>query len=141
MKLSEYVPDTGLFLLRASAGLMLAFKHGDDKIAAAYGHVFHGEDWGFVNVVANIGLPFATFFAVSAAMAEFFGALFLAAGLFTRYAAAVVTANMGVAVYTHLRGNMQFELAAMYGLVALAFVFTSPSRFSVDALWRGRSKP
>ncbi len=140
MKLSNYLPDAGLFLLRACAGLMLAFKHGDDKIAAAYGYVFQGQEWGFVGAVAGMGFPLAGFFAVCAAVAEFFGALFLAAGLFTRYAAAAVTATMAVAVYRHMTTDMRFELAAMYGLVALAFVFTSPGRFSVDELWRSRSK-
>ncbi|MEW6212451.1 MAG: DoxX family protein [Acidobacteriota bacterium] len=140
MKFSRHLPDVSMFLLRASAGLMLAFKHGDDKIAAAYGHLFQGQEWGFINGVANLGFPFPTFFAVCAAVAEFFGALFLAAGLFTRYAAALVTANMAVAVYNHLRSDMRFELAAMYGLVALAFIFTSPGRFSIDGLWRGRAK-
>ena len=138
MKLPRYAPDVALFLLRASAGLMLAFKHGDDKITAAYGYVVHGQEWGFVNGVANIGFPFPGFFAVCAAVAEFFGALLLAVGLFTRYAAAAVTAVMAVAVYTHLRGNMQFELAALYGLIALAFIFIGPGKFSVDEMWHGR---
>jgi putative oxidoreductase len=140
MKLSNHLPDLSMFLLRASAGLMLAFKHGDDKIAAAYGYIVHGQEWRFIGGVSNLGFPFPTFFAVCAAVAEFFGGLFLAVGLFTRYAAASVTATMAVAVYNHLRSDMRYELAAMYGLVALAFIFTSPGKFSVDQLWRSRVK-
>ncbi len=138
MKFSSHLPDLGLFLLRACAGLMLAFKHGDDKIAAAYQYVFQGQEWGFVGAVAGMGFPLAGFFAVCAAVAEFFGGLALAAGLFTRYAAAGVTATMAVAVYRHMTSDMRFELAAMYGLVGLMFIFASPGKFSLDELLRGR---
>jgi putative oxidoreductase len=132
--------DLGVLLLRAGAGVMLAVMHGWGKMAAAAAHFTQGQEWGFVGAVAGLGFPFPRFFALCAALAEFAGGLLLAAGLFTRYAALLVTFNMLVAAYHHLRGDMRFELAAIYGLIALALVLIPPGRFSLDAWLRGRAK-
>jgi putative oxidoreductase len=134
------MPDAVLLFVRAGAGLMLALLHGRGKIAGAYGKIFQGQEWGFVGYVSSLGFPMATFFAVCAAVTEFFVALMLAAGLFTRYAAALVAVNMAVAAYTHIISDMKYELAAIYGLVSLAFVVVDPGRFSVDGWRRSRRK-
>jgi uncharacterized membrane protein YphA (DoxX/SURF4 family) len=108
--------DVGIFLIRFGAGLMLATLHGWGKVAAAYGNLARGQEWPFVGAVASLGL---------------------AAGLFTRYAAFFVLVNMTVAVYRHLTSDLRYELAALYGLIALGFVFVRPGNLSLDA-WLGR---
>ncbi len=130
--------DVGLLLVRLAAGLMLVGFHGWEKLMAAIGYVFQGHEWRFVNGVASLGFPIPGFFAVCAALAESVGALLLAAGLFTRYVAAIVAFNFVVATYRHLSTDMRFELAGLYLAVALLFVFASPGRFSLDGLLRGR---
>jgi putative oxidoreductase len=133
-------PDLGALLLRLGAGFMLAGWHGWGKIAAATAHFTQGRDWPFIGAVANLGFPFARFFALCAALAEFAGGLLLAAGLFTRYAAIFVAFTMLVAVYNHWKTATSFELAAIYGLIAIAFIFLPPGKFSLDAWRRGESK-
>ena len=130
--------DVGLLLVRLSAGLMLFGFHGWEKLVAAFGYVFQGQEWRFVNGVASLGFPVPGFFAVCAALDESVCALLLAAGLFTRYVAAVVAFNFIVATYRHVSTDMRFELAGLYLVVALLFVFAPPGRFALDSLLRGR---
>jgi len=132
------VNDIAILLLRAGAGGMLCIYHGWDKLLAASGYLFRGADWGFVGFVASLGFPLAGFFAVCAALAESLGAVLLALGLWTRYAALIVAGNMAVAVYHHARSDGRIELAMMYVLAALLFVFVPAGRFSVDTLLRRR---
>jgi uncharacterized membrane protein YphA (DoxX/SURF4 family) len=124
---------SALLLLRAGAALLLIYFHGFDKAVEAYAHLVHGADWPFVGFVASLGFPFAKLFAACAVLAEALGAGLLAAGLFTRYAGAAVALTMMVAVYFHMTTDMRIELAALYMLIALAFVFVSPGSLSVDA--------
>lgn len=132
--------DAALFLLRAGTGVMLCVYHGWGKLLGAVGFLFRGAAWGMPQVVAADGLPFPAFFAVCAALTESVVALLLAAGLFTRYAAALVALNMAVAVYHHAISDLKWESALLYLLPALLFVFVPPGRFSLDALMGGRSR-
>ncbi len=131
--------DLALFLLRCGMGLMLALFNGWGLVAGAYANLFHGQEWKFIGFVSNFGFPFARFFAVCSALAEFVGGLLLAAGLFTRYAALLVAFNMSVAVYFHMKTDWRFELAAHYLLTAILFIFADPGRLSLDGWLRGRA--
>jgi putative oxidoreductase len=127
-----------LSALRFGFGLLLAWHHGRGQILAAWAHFLHGKDWDFIAYVARIGFPLPSFFALCVAVAEFFGGLLLGIGLLTRYAAALVTFNMGVAVFHHLRTNTGGELAWVYFLPALFFIFSPPGKWSVDVWWSRR---
>jgi len=133
--------DVVLFLLRAGIGVMLCVYHGWGKLMGAAAYLFRGADWAMPQFVAADGLPFPAFFAVCAALAESVGALLLAVGFKTRYAAAVVAMNMAVAVYHHARSDMKWEFALLYLLPVLLFVFVPPGRYSLDAVLGGRSGP
>ena len=133
--------DWGLLILRLALAALLVWNHGWDKFTGAIGYLFGGNEWGFTSFIASIGIPLPEFFAVCAALAESVGCLMVAAGLFTRYAAALVATTMSVAVYYHVSTATQIELAAIYFLMALFFVFAGAGRFSVDELLRNRLKP
>jgi putative oxidoreductase len=66
--------------------------------------------------------------------------LFLALGLLTRPAAALVVAMMAVAVVqVHLANGYfwtdgGFEYPLLWGLIALSFVFRGGGRYSLDAV-------
>jgi putative oxidoreductase len=115
-------------------GLLLALNHGWNKMVGAYGRLFLDQEWGFVSGVEQMGFPFPLFFATCSALAEFVGGLFLALGLFTRYAAIFVIINMSVAVTRHLLTNMRYELASLYLIVAVFLLLRGAGKLSVDGL-------
>jgi putative oxidoreductase len=124
--------DAGLLLLRAFAGVSLAFAHGLGKLPPSE---------GFMTRVAGFGFPAPGIFAWLSGFAEFGGGLLLAAGLLTRPAAALILINMAVAVLLGHAGDpyARRELPLLFGFVALCFLFTGAGRYSLDALIRGRS--
>lgn len=130
----DQLEPVGRLLVRLGFGLLLALNHGWGKMSAAYGFVFLGQEWGFVGGVAEMGFPLPAFFAICTALTEFVGGLLLAAGLFTRYAAAFVTINMSVAVLRHLFTNMRYELAALYLIVGIYLLLGGAGKLSLDAL-------
>jgi putative oxidoreductase len=134
----EGLRDAALLALRFSAGFMLFYLHGLDKLKGAYAHYAHGAEWGFPGHIASIGVPLATFAALFVTFAEGIASLFLAAGLFTRYAAMIVAAAMAGAVYYHAKTATKPELALIYMVIALLFVFHDPGRFALERFRRGR---
>jgi putative oxidoreductase len=108
-------------------------------MVAAYGRLFLNQEWGFVDGVEQLGFPVSLFFATCSALAEFIGGLFMALGLFTRYAALFVIINMSVAVTRHLLTNMRYELATLYLIVAVFLLIRGAGTLSVDSLL-GKSK-
>jgi putative oxidoreductase len=123
-------------LLRAIGVLML-------RIGAAVLMMSHG--WGKVQMVLEgrwaefkgdpIGLGNGLSL-VAAAGAEFFCALLVGLGLFTRAAAAPVVFTMLVAAFV-VHANDDFgtkEKAIVYALMFVVIMFTGGGRFSLDSL-------
>lgn len=123
--------DLGLLILRVGAGLMMAFAHGLGKLPPSD---------GFIGATEALGFPAPTLFAWLAALAEFGGGLLIAVGLLTRPAAAALAFTMAVAFFGQHGGDpfAERELAALYGVVAVAFVASGAGRFSLDAWLRRR---
>jgi len=122
--------DLGLFLLRATFGLYMAFGHGWGKIVGG------PEQWaGLGGTMEIFGLGFVpTFWGFMAAVAEFVGALLIVLGLLTRPAALLLVLNMGVAATAHMTGAIDGgpEMALLYGFVFLSLIFIGPGKYSVD---------
>ncbi|MEN3039190.1 MAG: DoxX family protein [Candidatus Kryptonium sp.] len=130
--------DIVFSLFRFGSGLMLSYFHGLSKAKSAFGYFVKGNEWRFLNTVKDIGFPAPEFFALAATLSEFVGGILLAIGLFTRYSAIFIGITMAVAVYRHLTTDMRFELAALYFLIALVFVFKGGEGLSIDGLVRKR---
>jgi len=122
-------------LIRATAGLFLV-PHGAQKLFGWFGG--YGLEATGQFFAAKLGLPASM--ALAAGLIEVVGGLALAAGLFTRLAAALVVGLMAVATFkVHLGAGFFWtsggiEYPAMWGLVALAFVLQGGGRYSLDAL-------
>ena len=123
------VADFGLLVLRAVAGLALAFGHGINKLPPSV---------RFIERTGELGFPFPVVFAWSAAFAEFLGGLLLVVGLATRPAATFIALTMLVAVFGAHAGDpfSDRELATLFLGVALLFVATGSGRFGLDHLVR-----
>jgi putative oxidoreductase len=139
--------DAALAVMRLSIGLLMAVGHGKGKLWHAGGF---GPPEGLIRGTESLGFPMPTFFAWCAALAEFVGALLVAVGLFTRPAAAVLVFNMGVAAFgVHLHDAFvappgsdapSKEMALLYLLPFLLFMFTGGGHFSADAMIRTLDK-
>jgi putative oxidoreductase len=135
--------DAGLFILRVSIGLMLAFGHGMGKLSPSA----RGQMAGFLE---SKGIPAPHVAAFAAMFAEFFGGLLLALGLLTRPAAFLIAFTMLVAVTTaHLHDPLFLhpgpggakEPALLYMLPALLFLFTGAGRYGLDGLIGRKASP
>jgi len=121
--------DLGLLILRLSFGLAMAFAHGLGKVPPSE---------RFIEGVSSMGFPFPVFFAWSAGLSEFVGALLIAAGLLTRPSAVLLAGTMFVAAFIRHGADPfnQKELALLYFAFSLAFIFLGAGRFSLDAIIR-----
>lgn len=126
------IADTGLLVLRLTAGLALAFAHGLGK--------FPPSD-AFIATVAGMGFPAPEFFGWAAGVAELIGGICLAVGLLTRPVSVLIAITMGVAFFIRHANDpfLSKEKAMLYGGIALLFVFVGAGRFSLDSFLRGQS--
>jgi putative oxidoreductase len=127
------VADVGLLVLRAFAGLAMAFAHGLGKLPPSD---------GFVGATEGLGFPVPEVFAWAAGLSEFVGGLLLAIGLATRPAALAVAFTMGVAAFG-AHGADPFsdqEKALLFLAIAVCFVLTGAGRYSIDRLISGRPR-
>lgn len=118
----------GLLILRLWLGLGMFINHGCDKLAHfEYAGMFPDP----LGVGVTPGLAFVTF-------AETVGAVLLALGLFTRFAATTLVVDLAIAVFmTHHRAGGAGELALVYLAGCIALLFAGGGKFSADfALFR-----
>ncbi len=119
--------DVGKLILRLFFGLTMVFAHGLGKLS------------GFGDRMDSFPDPLGVGSTMSLALvvgAEFFCALAVALGLFTRAALIPLIITMFVAVFV-IHGEDPFkkqELGLTYLFAYLALFFAGAGRFSVDAL-------
>ncbi len=126
--------------VRAGAGAIFA-AHGAQKLFGWFGG--YGLE-GTAGWMASIGLEPGMLMATLAGSAEFFGGLFLIAGLFVRPAALVLAATMVVAILTVHLGNglfmanngYEFGLALL--VITVGLVFRGAGSLSADRLLQAR---
>ena len=115
-------------LMRICAGLILA-AHGWPKMQ---------DPFKAVGMVEGLGFHPGTFWSPMLAGTEFIGGLMLAAGLFTRFAAAGATIVLLVTIYLHAylqgKGVGGAELSILWSTITLYFVAHGGGWFSVDRL-------
>ncbi len=128
-RLNEFVsPDFAVSLLRIGVALLI-LTHGTPKLM----NILNGE-FAFSDPI-GIG-PVPTLFLV--AFAEFFCALFVLAGLFTRIALVPLLINMSVAFFIyHANDPFPRKELTLFFLISFAFLFlTGPGSLSLDRIFR-----
>jgi putative oxidoreductase len=129
--------NTALLIIRVVFGVTMLI-HGYDKLmgfAEMSASPFWTQQVNFLGMGGKVSLALVIF-------AEFFCALFLILGIFTRPALAVLIFCMAYAwLVTHKahvfskndKGHIEgLESAFQYLLVYIALLFTGPGKFSVD---------
>jgi len=122
--------EAALLLVRLVVGI--AFMHH------GYGKIQHPMTW--------MG-PQSTYPGIIqalSAISEFIGGAALVLGFLTRIAAFGIICNMSVAVYLHMvklgdpfvnaTGGGSYELAMVFLVIGVLFLFAGPGRFSLDQL-------
>ena len=125
--------DAGLLVLRLGVGLSLCALFGLRKLedGAAYLHSGH---WQFVDFNRKIGLPVPVLVAYAQSFNESLGALLVACGFLSRYAATLLFLGFAVATYCSLRAREEaWLMAAYFALMFGTIALTGPGRFSVDS--------
>jgi putative oxidoreductase len=120
--------DLGLLAARLAVGSTLAI-HGWAKMR---------DIQGFVPMVRSLDFPVPEVFAWAAAISEFFGGIFIAAGLLSRAASLFAGVTMAVAALKY-HGNVPFtnNLDKQFEVVLLAscgaFFLAGPGKYALDA--------
>lgn len=148
-KLLATRPDGALTLLRIALGTVM-FAHGAQKLFGWFGGYGFDGTMGFFT--QQMGIP--PVFAVLAIVAEFFGALGLIFGFFTRVAAfgiasvlatAMVMVHIPNGFFMNWSGSQAGEGIEFFVLaipVALTLVWKGAGAFSIDGWLAGReAKP
>lgn len=118
--------NTATLLLRLTFGILM-MNHGYQKLTQ------------FNQTAANMPHLFGMSGTITTALvvfAEFFCALFLILGLFTRLACIPLIIAMGYAVFISHKGEVfgDGEMAAMYLGAYLAILLLGPGKISVDSM-------
>ena len=128
-----------LYLYQDWALLLLRLALGAAFIIHGYPKLFKGLA-GFAGWLESIGIKPGKFWALVAAVAEFFGGIAIVLGAFTQIAAALIAVDMLVAMTKVKLGKVKFveleksgwELDLIY-LAASAILLTfGPGRYALD---------
>ncbi len=118
--------NAAMLLLRLASGLLM-MMHGYDKLVhfADYKSKF----MNFLGLGSTTSLLLVIF-------AEFFCALFIVLGLFTRLAAIPLIIAMGVALFSAHKGDFfgEGEMASIYLGAYLCLLLVGPGKISVDGM-------
>ena len=119
-----------IVLMRVVCGVAL-MTHGWGKIQ---------DPSALVGMVGGIGFQPAILWAWLLAITEFFGGLFLAIGLFTRFWAAAITFLLLVTVYFHWvlqeQGWGGSEKSILWATISFYFVVHGAQVFALDRLFK-----
>ena len=122
--------------LRIGAGIIFA-AHGAQKLFGWFGG--YGLE-GTAGWMASIGIEPGLLMAALAGSAEFFGGLFLIAGLLTRPTALVLAFTMLIAILTvHIQNglfmaNNGYEFGLALAIISVSLIFRGAGSFSLDRL-------
>lgn len=112
----------GAFFLRLVLGCAMVY-HGYHKVIPANGHNIFSAMQHHSHVVVSLGLPY--WLGYVSALTEFLGGILILLGLFTRFAAFMIAANMLVALiavdFHHGYASSEFALALLAIAIMLLF--------------------
>ena len=120
--------NAGLLILRVGLGVLMV-PHGYDKIKNF--DQYSAQFLNFLGLGSKVSLGLDIF-------AEFFCALLVVFGLFTRLACIPLVIAMLVAVFMAHNGEIfgQGEHAMLFAIGYLTVFITGPGRYSADAMFR-----
>lgn len=137
---SNAKPNFGIIPLRIGAGASLLYLHAWSQALAAFHFLWNGTPWDAINHLKEVGLPFPTALAVTAALLTFLVAVCWLLGFLTRFSSGMFLPIALVALWVANRTS-QFnhaEICVLYFLIALTLLIRGPGWLSLDTLFRQR---
>jgi len=131
--IAKFPAAYGHLVLRVAAGLMIFYVHGWHKLEGWIAYLQHGTTWKLAEEVAEMHFPAPLASAVAATIVQFICSLLLLVGLFTRVNALLLSGVLGVAILQNLLAHRDPQLAILYTLIVITFVFMGGGKFSFDA--------
>ena len=133
MRTLDRVQPFALFVLRIVLGVVM-IAHGYGKIAGGLSH--------HVELVRSVGLP--GWLAYLSIGAEFFGGIAVLVGLFTRFAAFLITVDLAVAIWKvnwkdGLLGDHGYQFPLALAAIAFALIFFDAGPIALDHVRGGGS--
>ena len=126
IQLPDESRDYGLLIIRLAAGFFMIYGHGYGKLTRLFGpdEISFADPFGLGPVIT---LTFAVF-------AEFFCAILVMIGLFTRAALIPLIITMATAFFfVHLTDDFgSQEKSLLYLFIFIGLFFTGPGRISID---------
>lgn len=118
--------NAGMLILRLGMGGLM-MKHGYDKLI--HFSQYKGQFINFLGMGQSLSLSLVIF-------AEFFCALFIVIGLFTRLATIPLIVTMCVALFKAHNSDIlgEGEMATLFLAGYLTLLFTGPGKISVDGM-------
>ena len=125
-KYSAGAVNTALLILRVGLGSLI-LKHGYDKLS--HFNTMQDKFMSFLHMGSTVSLVLVIF-------AEFFCAILLILGLFTRLACVPLIIDLCVAFFIIKNGEFfgKGEVEALYLVGFVAILFAGPGRVSVDRM-------
>lgn len=120
-----------MLLLRLGAGSLMLVLHGFDKLMHFSAKAAHFADPFKIGSTASLSMT---------VFAEFFCAIFIILGLFTRLACIPLMIAMGVALFYAHSGDFygKGELAGLFLTCFTVLLFTGPGKVSLDRFIGGK---
>jgi putative oxidoreductase len=127
----NHLQPWGAFFLRLVLGTAMIY-HGYSKVIPAHGGNLFAALEHHSRFVASLGLP--AWLGIVSALTEFLGGILVLLGLFTRFAAFLITINMLVAVVMvnrhHGYAGSEYSLALL--VIALMLFFYGSGSCALD---------
>ncbi|MEP7110025.1 MAG: DoxX family protein [Ferruginibacter sp.] len=126
----KYAPgafSVAILILRLGAGILM-MHHGYDKLVH-FDSLSNNPQFRFLGLSSSLSLSLDIF-------AEFFCALFVVLGLFTRLATIPIIIAMGTALFQAHNGDIfgKGELSTLYLTAFIVLLLVGPGRVSVDGM-------
>ena len=124
-RISESVFSFAMLILRLGAGSLMLMNHGLDKLIHFSEKAARFTDPFGIGSTASLSLSI---------FAEFFCAVFIMLGLFTRLACIPLIINLSVALFIAHQGDFfgKGELAGLFLICFGTLLFTGPGKVSLD---------
>ena len=123
-------------VLRIGAGVLLLIRHGFAAALGAYHFLWAEQEWDWVHIVGQAGLPYPHLLTPALALVVLAVGLSWSLGFLTRlFAVIFLPVVIGFIAFAQFTGGPFLELGWLYLFVTLTLMLYGSGTFSLDKLF------